>query len=79
MNLTATDRADFRTQYGLKLNKDMCIAAQTNHNGRIHFHDGSLLVSAYEATYIGNDINKEVNIRHEIINKMSEVHGPGTS
>jgi hypothetical protein len=44
-----------------------------NKNGRIHFYDGSLLVSAYEATYLGNEINKEVSIIHEMINKMSEV------
>ena len=54
-------------QHGLKLNKDKymaCIAVQMNNNGRINFYDGSLLVSAYEDTYLGNEINKEVNIRH---------------
>ena len=60
-------------QHGLKLNKDKCFAVQMNNNGRINFYDGSLLVSAYEDTHLGNEINKEVNIRHLIVNKMSEV------
>ena len=61
-------------QHGLKIKtKTSVFAVQMNNNGRINFYDGSLLVSAYEDTHLGNEINKEVNIRHLIVNKMSEV------
>ena len=43
------------------------------HHGNIHFHDGTPLDKKYETTYLGNEINKEVNIQHEITNKMQEV------
>ena len=38
-----------------------------------YFHDGTPLCKEYEATYLGKKINKDVNIKHEIFNKMSEV------
>ena len=44
-----------------------------NNDGVVHFHDGTPLCKEYEATYLGNEINKDVNIKHENFNKMSEV------
>lgn len=44
-----------------------------NNNGSIHFDDGTPLTKEFEATYLGNEINKTVNIQFEIFNKMSEV------
>ena len=44
-----------------------------NNDGSIHFQDGTPLSTEYEATYLGNEINREVNSRHEIANKLQEV------
>ena len=60
-------------QYGLHLNRDKCVAIPMNNDGSIHFQDGTPLATEYEATYLGNEINREVNIRHEISNKLQEV------
>jgi hypothetical protein len=59
--------------YGLGLNKGKCVAIAMNNNGSIHFDDGTPLTKEFEATYLGNEINKTVNIQFEIFNKMSEV------
>lgn len=56
-----------------------CIAVQMNSSGWIHFYDGSLLVSACEAMYFGNEINQEMNVRYEIIDTCKKFDGPGTS
>ena len=61
-------------QYGLKLNRDKCVAVCMNGESNIHFEDGTLLEKKYETTYLGNELNKEVNIRHEITNKIQEVN-----
>ena len=42
-------------------------------NTFFHFHDGAQLNKEFEAMYLGNEINRTVNIKHEILNKMSEV------
>ena len=60
-------------KYGLKLNKGKCVAIAMNNEGQIHFHDGVDLQKNYETTYLGNEINKDVNIKLEISNKMQEV------
>ncbi len=44
-----------------------------NDEGRIHFHDGVDLQKTYEATYSGNEINKDMNIEMEFSNKMQNV------
>ena len=44
-----------------------------NNSGSIHFDDGTPLTKEFEATYLGNEIIKTVNIQSEIFNKMSEV------
>ena len=44
-----------------------------NYEGSIHFQDGKPLATEYEATYLGNESNRQVNIRHEISNKLQEV------
>ena len=62
-------------QYGLKLNRDECVAIAMNNEGNIHFHDGTLSVKKYESTYLGHEINREANITHEITNKIQEVRG----
>ena len=69
--LSLTERISH--QYGLNLNKSKCVAIPMNNDGNIHFHDGTLLTQNYEATYLGNEINREVNIKHEILNRMQEV------
>ena len=60
-------------KYGLRLNKDKCVALQMNNEGLVHFENLEPLPKKFEATYLGNEINKEANIRHEILNKMQEV------
>ena len=60
-------------KYGLRLNKDKCVAIQMNNEGLVHVENLEPLPKKFEATYLGNEINKEANIRHEILNKMQEV------
>ena len=69
--LSLTERVS--QQYGLSLNRAKCIAIPMNNDGNIHFQDGTPLTREFEATYLGNEINREVNIRHEIFNKLQEV------
>ena len=59
--------------HGLRLNRDKCVAIPMNNEGSVHVQDGTPLATEYEATYLGNAINREVNIRHEISNKLQEV------
>lgn len=59
--------------YGLKLNKDKCVAVAMNSDPNIHFHNNEPLKKEYETVYLGNEINKEVNITLEISNKLQEV------
>ena len=61
------------SKYGLKLNKDKCVAVAMNSDGGIHFQNKEPLKKEYEAIYLGNEINKEVNIALEISNKLHEV------
>ena len=53
------------SQYGLKLNRDKCVAIAMNNDGNIHFQDNTLLEKQYETRYLGNKLSKEVNIKHE--------------
>ena len=57
------------SRYGLKLNKDKCVVIQMNNDGQVHFDNGGPLPKKYEATCLGNEINREANIKHEILNK----------
>ena len=41
-------------------------------NGNVHFRDGVVLKTAKEAMYLGNELNKEVNINHEVTNRIQE-------
>jgi hypothetical protein len=60
-------------QYGLKLNKEKCVAINMNTDGNVKFGDGTSLTQSFEAMYLGCELNKEVNIKLEISNKMNEV------
>ena len=60
-------------QYGLKLNKDKCVAINMNTDCNVKFGDGISLTQSFEAMYLGCELNKEVNIKLEISNKMNEV------
>ena len=60
-------------KYGLRLNRGKCVTIQMNNDGNVHFQNNDSLPKKYEATYLGNEINREVNIRHEILNKIQEV------
>ena len=60
-------------KYGLRLNKDKCVAIQMNNEGWVHFEHNEPLPKNLEATYLGNEINKEANIKHETLNKTQEV------
>ena len=44
-----------------------------NTDGDIHFQNQEPLKKEYETTYLGNEINKDVNIQLEISNKIHEV------
>ena len=44
-----------------------------NNDGLVHFANDEPLPKKMEATYLGNEINHEANIKHEIFNKMQEV------
>ena len=61
------------SKYGLRLNKDKCVVIQMNNDGSVHFNNGEQLPKRFESMYLGNEINREANIRHEIINKIQEV------
>ena len=63
----------FSGKYGLRLNKDKCVAIQMNNDGVVHFENGEPLPKKFETTYLGNELNRDVNIKHEILNKMQEV------
>ena len=63
----------FSGKYGLRLNKDKCVAIQMNNDGVVHFENGEPLPNKFETTYLGNEPNRDVNIKHEILNKMQEV------
>ena len=39
----------------------------------IHFSDGVLLPKAQEASYLGNNLNRTVNIRHEVVQRIQNV------
>ena len=63
----------FSGKYGLRLSKDKCVAIQMNNDGVVHFENGEPLPKKFETTYLGNELNRDVNIKHEILNKMQEV------
>ena len=65
------------SKYGLRLNKGKCVTVQMNNDGLVHFENDEPLPKKFEATYLGNEINKEANIKHEILNKMQEVRKTG--
>ena len=44
-----------------------------NNDGCIHFDDGTPLGREFEALYLGNEMNRTVNIKHEVLNKISDV------
>ena len=55
------------TKYGLRLNKDKCVAIQMNNDGMVHFENNEPLPKQFEATYLGNENNEEASIQHEIL------------
>ena len=44
-----------------------------NNDGSVHLDNQEPLPKRFETTYLGNEINREANIWHEILNKMQEV------
>ena len=69
--LSLTERIS--KQYSLNLNRDTCVAIPMNNDGSIHFQDGTQLAKRFEATYLGNEINRDVNIQHEVVRKIQGV------
>ena len=55
-------------KYGLRLNRNRCVVIHMNNDGLVHFANNELLPKKMEATYLGNEINNEANIKHEILN-----------
>lgn len=58
---------------GFKLSKEKCVAIRMNNEGQVHFDNREPLPKKFKASYPGNEINREVNIKHEVLNKMQEV------
>ena len=69
--LKHTENASIK--YGLKLNRNKCVAITMNNEEDIIFQNGDSLKNSFETTYLGNEINKRVNIKLEISAKMHEV------
>ena len=44
-----------------------------NNDGDIHFDDAMPFPKNFEATYLGNELNQQVNVKHEILNKLQSV------
>ena len=57
-------------QHGLNLNRDKCVALAMSNDGSIHFQDGTQLAKGFEAAYLGNEINEDVNIPHEVVQRI---------
>ena len=73
LNQLLSFTARISQQYGWKLNRSKCLAVPMNNDGKIHFYDGTVCAKSYEAMYLRNEINRDVNIAHEILHKMQEV------
>ena len=61
------------SKYGFYLNKNKYVAIQMNNDGSVHFDNQEPLPKRFETAYLGNEINREANIWHDILNKMQEV------
>ena len=44
-----------------------------NNDGSVHLDNQEPLPKRFETTYLGNEISREANIWHEILNKMQEI------
>ena len=44
-----------------------------NNDGVLHFENNEPLPKKFETTYLGNEINKDANTKHEILYKMQEI------
>ena len=44
-----------------------------NNNGDIHFDDAMSLPKNYGTTYLGNELNQQVHVKHEILKKKCKV------
>ena len=61
-------------KYGLALNRGKCVTINMNsENDEICVEDGVKLSEVNEAMYLGNELNKDINIKLEISHKMHEV------
>ena len=58
--------------YGLKINRRKCHSIQMYHDADIHFHDGTPLNNARDATYLGNNLNYTVNIAREVSQRIQD-------
>ena len=66
--------------HGLKLNKGKCVAIAMKNGGDIHFEDRTPSTKEFEATYLGNEINKTVNIQLMILKcRKCGTHGSNLS
>ena len=54
------------------MKRNKCVAIQMNNDGLVHFAYNEPPPKKMEATYLGNEINNEAIIKHEILNKMQE-------
>ena len=63
----------YSKQYGLQLNRSKCCVLHMQAPANIIFSDGVLLPKAQEASYLGNNLNQIVNIRHEVVQRIQDV------
>ena len=61
-------------KYDLRLNRDKCIVIQINNNGVVQFENGEPFPKKFETIYLGNELNKDIKIKYEILNKISKIH-----
>ena len=59
-------------QFGLKLNRGKCNYISMNGNNVIKFPDGQKMERVEETTYLGHQITKQMDVKHEINHKMSQ-------
>ena len=50
-------------KYGLKLNKDKCVAINMNSEDGIYFHKGEHLTDIKETMYLGNELSNKADIK----------------
>ena len=65
-------RAKFeKKKFLFNKNENIFIIIKKNNN--IYFGDGMPLAKEFEIIYFGNEINRTINIKYEIFNKMGDI------